>query len=366
MAKKIPNMIDPNTYIQAGINPKTGLPIKAEDSSVSLKSDIKRQLEIIDRQDAVNRYKWFNLPVGLSQELIERILYYKGQGMFFYMPTNDRFYFLPYTLEGKGIDVYGRYIQVTPLPFNGNTSDEGKDKAKPWIQGLIRDVQYDIMLEEPELSDMDNKCVILHDHTIGLSQTNVARSVTHDAVLDLMSNCLPYLNTALMNSTGVSGMRIQNENERQDVFNMSAAINNCALTGQKYIPIVSGVQLQELTSGETGKAEEFLLAMQSLDNYRLSLFGLDNGGLFQKKSHMLEAEQKANQGMSSLIYTDGLKQRQEFCNIVNSIWGLMIWCDVSEDVLGADTDGDGFAADSDDPQVPEQSTESEDMSNDTL
>ena len=364
MAKKIPNMIDPNTFIQAGINPKTGLPIKAEDTSVSLKDDIKRQLEIIDRQDAVNRYKWFNLPEGLSQELIERILYYKGQGMFFYMPTNDKFYFLPYTLAGKGIDVYGRYIQVTPLPFNGNTSDEGKDK--PWIQGLIRDVQYDIMLEEPELSDMDNKCVILHDHTIGLSQTVTARSVTHDAVLDLMSNCLPYLNTALMNSTGVSGMRIQNENEIQDVFNMSAAINNCALTGQKYIPIVSGVQLQELTSGTTGKAEEVLLAMQSLDNYRLSLFGLDNGGLFQKKSHMLEAEQKMNQGMSSLIYTDGLRQRQEFCNIVNSIWGLMIWCDVSEDVLGADTDGDGFAADSDDPQVPEQSTESEDISNDSV
>ena len=360
---KTPNMIDCTTFLQAGINPKTGLPVKCE-NAVNLKNDIKRQLKIIDRQDAINRYKWFNLPDGLNQELIERILYYKGQGMFFYMPTNDKFYFLPYTLEGKGIDMYGRYIQVTPLTFNGNTSDEGKDK--PWIQGLVRDVQYDIMLEEPDLNDMDNKCVILHDHTIGLSQTVLARSVTHDAVLDLMSNCLPYLNTALMNSTGVSGMRIQNENERQDVFNMSAAINNCALTGQKYVPIVNGVELQELTNGATGKAEEFLLSMQSLDNYRLSLYGLDNGGLFQKKSHMLEAEQKVNQGMSSIIYTDGLNQRQEFCNIVNSIWGLMIWCDVSEDVLGADTDGDGFAADSDDPQMQEESIESEDISNDSV
>lgn len=360
---KTPNMIDCTTFLQAGINPKTGLPVKCE-NAVNLKNDIKRQLKIIDRQDAINRYKWFNLPDGLNQELIERILYYRGQGMFFYMPTNNRFYFLPYTLTGKGIDVYGRFIQVTPLPFNGNTSDGDKDK--PWIQGLVRDVQYDIMLEEPELSDMDNKCVLLHDYAIGISQTVAARSVTQDAILDLMSNCLPYLNTALMNSTGVSGMRIQNENERQDVFNMSAAIENCALTGQKYIPIVSGVELQELTSGETGKAEEFLLAMQSLDNYRLSLYGLDNGGLFQKKSHMLEAEQKVNQGMSSIIYTDGLKQRQEFCNIVNSIWGLMIWCDVSEDVLGADTDGDGFASDSDDPEVPEQSTESEDITNDSV
>ena len=358
---KVPNMIDTETFIQAGINPKTGLPIKFE-NTVNLKSKIKRQLEIIDRQDAINRYKWFNLPDGLNQELIERVLYYRGQGMFFYMPINNRFYFLPYTLTGNGIDVYGRYIQVTPLPFNGNTSDDNS-KNKPWIQGLVRDIQYDIMLEEPDIEDMDNKCVLLHDYTIGISQTNIARSITQDAILELMSNCLPYLNTALMNSTGVSGMRIQNENERQDVFNMSAAIENCALTGQKYVPIVSGVELQELTNGATGKAEEFLLAMQSLDNYRLSLYGLDNGGLFQKKSHMLEAEQKVNQGMSSIIYTDGLRQRQEFCNIVNSIWGLMIWCDVSEDVLGADTDGDGFASDSDDPQ---ESIESEDMYNDSV
>lgn len=360
MANKIPIMIDPNLLIQAGINPKTGLPYKSG-GSVCLKNDIKKQLEIIDRQDAINRYKWLNLPDGLSQELIERILYYRGQGMFFYMPVNSRFYFLPYTLTGKGIDVYGRYIQVTPLPFNGNSSDDNS-KDKPWIQGLTRDVQYDILLEEPDIEDMDTKCVILHDYSIGQSQMNIARYITQDPILDLMANCLPYLNTALMNSTGVSGMRIQNENERQDVFNMSAAIENCALTGQKYVPIVSGVELQELTNGATGKAEEFLLAMQSLDNYRLSLYGLDNGGLFQKKSHMLEAEQKVNQGMSSIIYTDGLKKRQEFCNIVNSIWGLMIWCDVSEDVLGADIDGDGFAADSEDPESPEESEVIEDDS----
>ena len=36
MANKIPPMIDPNTFIQAGINPKTGLPIKAVASDVSI------------------------------------------------------------------------------------------------------------------------------------------------------------------------------------------------------------------------------------------------------------------------------------------------------------------------------------------
>ena len=46
MANKLPNMIDPNTFIQAGINPKTGLPVRFE-NSVSLKPEIKKQLQII-------------------------------------------------------------------------------------------------------------------------------------------------------------------------------------------------------------------------------------------------------------------------------------------------------------------------------
>lgn len=39
----------------AGINPKTGLPMKFS-STVTLKEDIKKQLRLVDEQDAVNRY----------------------------------------------------------------------------------------------------------------------------------------------------------------------------------------------------------------------------------------------------------------------------------------------------------------------
>ena len=42
---------------------------------------------------------------------------------------------------------------------------------------------------------------------------------------------------------------------------------------------------------------------------------------------------------------DGLSIRQNFCNIVNSIWGLGIWCEPSENVSGADINGDGLLYD---------------------
>ena len=125
----------------------------------------------------------------------------------------------------------------------------------------------------------------------------------------------------------------------------SGSVKNAALNGEKWIPMQGALDFQDLSSANSlMKAEEFLLAMQGLDNYRLSLLGLDNGGLFQKKSHMLEAEQEMNAGNMSLILKDGLNIRQRFCDIINSVWGIGINCMPSEEVINADLNGDGVVA----------------------
>jgi hypothetical protein len=359
MGKNNATLYDPNLLIQAGVNPKTGLPIKAGDISDGFKTNNKKLLRIVDEQDAINRFTWYNLPNGLNQKLIERILYYKGQGMFFYMKENDQFYFLPYTLsapkDSTGIDVYGRYTGVTPIPFNGSTSAE---KARPWIVGLQRTPVYEMKLDELTIDDLYDSCVLLKDYTEQISQTNISRQTLNDPLLDVMSNCIPFMNTALLNSTGVKGMRVNSQEEYSNVFAANAGINRAALTGEWAIPVVGNVDFQELTGGSTiGKSEEFLLALQALDSYRLSLYGLPNGGLFQKKAHMLEAEQNMNSGTANLVLQDSLKCRQEFCEIVNSIWGLGIWCDINESIIQADMNGDGLAYDNQPDTVSYESDE---------
>ena len=39
-----------------------------------LNESILRSLRIVDEQDAVNSFRWYNLPEGLTGNLIERIL----------------------------------------------------------------------------------------------------------------------------------------------------------------------------------------------------------------------------------------------------------------------------------------------------
>ena len=181
-------MTDKELLTMAGIREKSS----KCDAESPLKVNIRKQLRIIDEQDAINRFTWYNLPEGLNSKLLERVLYFRGQGMFFKM--NDKFYFLPYALDG-GIDLYGRFEEVTPLPFNGSTSN----KEEPIIKGLTYSPVYDVVLPEdfidaegkPDtiklMEKLDKSCVLLKDYTEQISQTNIPRQQLQDPLLDIMA-----------------------------------------------------------------------------------------------------------------------------------------------------------------------------------
>lgn len=341
---KGPVMIDLNTYIAAGINPKTGLPLKCDQGrslGSDIKPEIKKTLRIMDQQNAVNRFVWHNLPNGLNGQLLEKILYYRGQGAFFYMPTDEKFYFLPYALNGT-IDCYSRFTSITPLPFgNGATQTNEKSKVKPWINGLTRKPHYEALsLDELTLKDFDEGCVLLDDYTPQISQTVIPRADLQEVYIDMMSDILPFARTALLNGTGITAIRVGSEDEQSNVDAASRSINRAALLGQKFIPIVGQLDFQNLTNNSLVRAEEFLLTLQSIDNLRMSLYGINSAGLFQKKAHMLQSEADMNNTNVGLIMQDSFTNRQRFCDIVNSIWGLGIRCEVSETVSNVDRNGD--------------------------
>lgn len=337
-------LFDIKTLVQAGINPVTGLPIKME-SQCNIKPNIKKLLRIVDEQDAINRYRWFNLPDGLDGQLIERILYYRGQGMLFLMKADKKFYFLPYALDGT-IDVYGRFTAVTPLPFNGTSSSEGKKgEVKPWIAGMKKFPKYEVVVKELTNDEIFDSCVLLWDYSNQESQTNISRQILQDPLIDVMSDLIPYMRTALKNSTGVKGMRVNDADQQSQATLANSTIDKATLNGDRIVAILGNIDFQELADGQVAKAEEFLLAMQALDNLRLGFYGLENGGLFQKKSHVLQTEQQMNSSNVGLVYQDGLTIRQKFCDIVNSIWGLGISVEPSETVSNMDANFDGYVAD---------------------
>lgn len=351
----LPNL---EPIIAAGIDPKTGLPIKFSTGDPdTLFPGIKQLLHIIDRQDAVNRYTWYNLPSGITSQMLERMLYYKGQLCFFYLEQMDKFYIMPYALDG-GIDFYGRYVGVHPIPFSGGTTDEEEELTKAQQNALSQiklKPTYEVITPEELLEEgydaLTTRCVLIRDYSNGLAQTVLPRATINEPIIDIEAEIIPFMETALIRATGVKGMRVGTQDEQSNVEAANRSMRKAALTGRVNIPIVGSVDFQELNDGQVGKAEEFLMTLQGLDNFRLSLYGLDNGGLFQKRQHMLQSEQDMNAaggGSVGLVMQDGLSIRQNFCDIVNSIWGLGIWCDVSETVSGTDKNMDGELSDQQD------------------
>lgn len=330
MSKK-PNLPDIKSLIQAGINPVNGLPYKmSSDLAGELKNNIKRNLRIIDEQDAIKRYTWYNLPSDLDGALLERILYYKGQGLFFYVEAIDQFFFLPFALEGT-IDVYGRYNNVRPLPFNDGKTD--KNKRFNMLFGLNRKVMKTL----PDILTYDeviNSGVILWDYSKQLSENNIPRVILNDHLLEYEAEMLSALRTSMINASGVSGLKVDGEDESNNVYTAQRQYYNASMTGQKWIPIIglSSKEFQELDINGGKPSQEYLQVCQAIDNLRLSTYGIQNGGLFEKQGTIIQSEADFACSNTSLVMQDGLDQRQRFCNLINGLFGLNVWCEITQPI----------------------------------
>ena len=315
-----------------------------------LKRNIMKLLRVNDEQCALRSIDWFNLPSTIDADLIERILYYRGAGALFYL--NDKWTFLPFTGGSKGIDYLGRWINITPLPFNGSVTQDDEKDLKPLIDGLEFDVLYDLpdlneVIPEDQIESyiddlFHTKAIIFTDYCKQYSQYIQPRQTMQEGLIDLESDLLPFCRTALLNSTGVTGMRVNSADEQANVKIASRAINNAALEGEKLIAIEGPLDFQLLTGDKVATADQFLMTMQSIDNYRLSQHGVDSGGIFQKQAHMLQSENEMNSMKASYALKDRVTQRQHSCDLANAWFQLGIWADASEMARGVDDEGDGY------------------------
>lgn len=319
------------------------------------KDNVKKNLRIMDEQNFVNRYKWYNLPDGIDGQFLERMLYYKYQLAIFYMESNDTFYILPFTFT-KDIDVYGRWKYISPLPFTNGKVENGKEKV--WIPGLTKTIVNDIALEV-DWNKFTESAVILKDYTNQLAESQIPRSMLQEQIIDYEAEILSMHRTALMNSTGTNAVRVNDESDAANVAALNDQTHIAALTGMKYLATVSSIEMQNLDGAKTANPQEFMTALASIDNLRLSMLGLDNGGIQEKQGTIINAEATAGKINTGSILQDGLMQRLKWCDIVNSIWGLGVWCEVNQDFDIMTEENASMM-----PQVSDVGSESEGTEND--
>jgi len=343
-----PSMIDVKSLIEAGINPKTGLPIKMGNKRCTTKEDFKKVIRDNDLAIAANKFVWYNMPLDLSSQEIEKYLYYRGQLAFFYCKKLEKFMLLPFTLA-EGLDIFGRFAYITPIPFSSGIKEYEKiEKMQAQILAELKLKVYytPVMPENLTEEDLYNSAVIIYDRTKQWSQTLIPTQILNDSVIDLEAEAFPFLRTAMLNATGTKGIRVADDDQYASVLEGARNMIDSALHAEPYVPMSGTMEWQLLTEGSgSSKALEFLQTAQALDNFRLGCHGVPNGGLWDKSSYVNAAQTELNMGGAdvSLKLQDGLTTRQTAATVINSIWGLGAWCEPNETIVNMDLDGDGVA-----------------------
>lgn len=345
-----PVMKDLKTLLEAGIDPKTGYPIRLISGTAdTLSADINKLFRVIDEQDAANSVHWEGLPMEMSGQELERLIYYKFRLGLFRNKDDGRFYFMPMVLDGD-LDYYGRWKTVHPVPIvdSANTNKDAYKRQETLLSQIKLDVVYDIIeQDEWSIDKFNNSVVLLDDFTPQWSQTSIPRWLLNDGLIKTMAEIIPFMRTGMIAGTGIKGVRVADGDQYKEVRDAARSTADAAKKGEMWVPIVGKVDFQDLTDGSGHNVQEYMLALQSLDNLRLKTHGLENGGLFEKKAHITNMENAVNQQGVSGIAQDRIAHRQRFCNIANSIWGTMMWCELSETTIDADMNGDGAVYDKD-------------------
>ena len=322
-----------------------GIPVKGKPcrtlSADPIMDKIGESFATIDYQQFLTRFKWNNLPEGLDSELFERILYYSGSAMFFYIKELDKFYFLPYGMSGEetetGIDFYGRFNRIKPYSFNGSTDGSGETKANGkkskaadlFLSTQIRDNIKDIPIvesEEQARKIFENGAVICWDNTPGLAYWCNSRNRVARSYIKYMVKVLIQTKSALINSSGFNLFAADGEQDNDIMQLQIDAINKDREEGQ-LAAVVSKIlgNIENLQSNAPAAMQDFWASLQSVDNLRLKSMGIRNDGMQQKSQYQNIQEQSMDINDSLQVYWNAFMERIKFAAIVNSIWGLSIY-----------------------------------------
>lgn len=293
--------------------------------------NIMREQNMIE---TFERYMWINVPFGLTQDLIERILFFRGKGVFYFNDKVKKFQFLPFALNGV-IDEYGRYTACNSLPFTGTdevTEGEKKQKVKKLVKAVYEDlpIVYDLPYDEESIKlirDKKTVGIILNDNSLAVSQQPVIRSNYVKPVLHMMATLIQIINTAMYGNADHNFIQIENESELSSINEQISAINRDILNGKRFTPVTSNLPITPIKTSNTANLEGLFGTFNSITNFLKSITGVANAGVFDKKAHLLQEEQRLNGSNSDDIYYNGLRLRQEFCLMVQAYYGYPVWCE---------------------------------------
>jgi hypothetical protein len=274
------------------------------------------------RIEFFSRFTWTSLPPGLTPDIIERVIYYRFRGYLFFEEPTGLYRFLPGALDGTP-DLYGRPLAIKPMIFNGSS------KEQLYLATLKLEVVY-TKDEAVNLTDKESVTVPLVDcsYTIG-NEPEVYPADQVKPLIEQLVDILVLLNIDLTSSAKIYIVKVLDQAQAMAVKQEFADMDRKIMNGERVFPITMPDAVDELMGTAAKDSARYMQSYQAIDNIRKDLIGVANGGAFLKQEHQTDGETMQNGNSASLVFSNALRMRKEFCEIANKVFGLKMAVEAS-------------------------------------
>lgn len=308
-----------------------------EVNAIEYKKSINSFLLTKELSSYVGRFKYENLPKGITPEIIETMLYYKGQLALF--KVGAKFYILPFVYTGT-LNHYGVQEQIIPIPFNGTIEN---DKNVVSFAGTYKAILFD-EAEDFDSDDLgegiEGVAVILRERSSLMFGSTLPTIVLTDELRNKLAENVLLVRNNLILSHPIKYVSMDSQDKATSVGAQMAQMFNSILEGKLVQTVVGHLDFKEMSSNPpTIQVQQLWQNYSSLDALRLSGLGIVNNGTFEKRERILTDEIEGKQSESKLVLQDHLRQRQLWASLANKHFeGLNITVDLSDDLKNKDLD----------------------------
>lgn len=259
-----------------------------------------------DLNQNCNKYKWTNLPKGLTSWNLERMLYYYGALCGF--EYNGLVYILPFT-PTKDLNAYGFPTTVQPITFNGRTPDAS---SKAFFGTNFK-------LETVIAGDKDakNKAILLMDSIPEACGTFIPKSrfaLNQILIRDIVET-LKRININIVVSNKKIVIECQ-DSKQAEIIRQELAKGYS--TDSPFIVTTNPTRSTNLSQGGEFIAQDLFNAVRQYDSIRCQHSGVLTKSFGQdKKERVNSGELMGEKEQVQIIYDGGLQLRKDFANEMN-------------------------------------------------
>lgn len=248
----------------------------------------------------VNRFIWDGLPINLTSQQIEALLYQFGSLCMF---EDERGYlcFAPYATTGR-LNEYGLLDEITPITLDGRTHDTKRSV---------------IFRGQPKPSIDEPIAVILNDYTsLTMIEPIKARGVINEATINPQVEA----HIQLMCSISVSAKKAlalcETEEQKKIITKQLKALLDptqpiVAVSSQRNSKGGLDLPVEMFALGVNLAIQEYTNAIDYYDRTRRHFDGIPAPDTYAKKERLITSEAEDANTATNLSLDDGLRQRQQ-------------------------------------------------------